>query len=126
MVIKQAPTLNCLRPLDDQLHFLKFFGPSSALQTPTAAQPLLNNNKQPILSQKQLSLINQHNQQQSRLIKLLDCVKHEFDSLNFEAQHLKSQSSKVESHITACIANLNQLREQFIQLDREHQKLKTK
>ncbi|KAI8454595.1 hypothetical protein BY996DRAFT_8477881 [Phakopsora pachyrhizi] len=71
---------------------------TSALQTPTAAQPLLNNNKQPILSQQQPSLINQHNQQQSTLIKLLDCVKHEFDNLNSEAQHLKSQSSKVKSH----------------------------
>ncbi|CAH7673482.1 hypothetical protein PPACK8108_LOCUS8333 [Phakopsora pachyrhizi] len=71
---------------------------TSAVQTPTAAQPLLNNNKQPILSQQQPSLINQHNQQQSRLIELLDCVKHEFDNLNSEAPHLKSQSSKVESH----------------------------
>ncbi|CAH7687380.1 hypothetical protein PPACK8108_LOCUS22161 [Phakopsora pachyrhizi] len=29
MVIKQVPTLDCSQPLDDQLHFLKLFGPTS-------------------------------------------------------------------------------------------------
>ncbi|KAH9823379.1 WD40-repeat-containing domain protein [Melampsora americana] len=60
-----------------------------------------------------------------RITELLDCVKQEYDSLQTEAQHLKSQTQEFESHVGTCTSDLTQLREQLYQLEREHQKLKT-
>ncbi|KAG0142826.1 hypothetical protein CROQUDRAFT_673304 [Cronartium quercuum f. sp. fusiforme G11] len=60
-----------------------------------------------------------------RVVELLDCVKQEYDILQTEAQHLKSQTQEFESHVGTCASDLTQLREQFYQLEREHQKLKT-
>lgn len=60
-----------------------------------------------------------------RITELLDCVKQEYDSLQTEAQHLKSQTQEFESHVGSCTSDLTALREQLFQLEREHQKLKT-